>query len=143
MPETPMASLTEIAAGIVCGYVERHRIAPSDLPALITAVYDSLAGLGETAPAEKPDAPKKLTSAQIRKSITDDFLVSFEDAKAYRMLKRHLSVLGLTPAAYREKWGLPRDYPMTAPSYSASRSAFAKSFGLGTSGRTSRAAKKR
>ena len=142
MPETPTASLTEMAAGIVCGYLEKHRVTPSDLPALITAVYDSLSGLGEQAPAEAPEAPKKLTSAQIRKSITDDFLVSFEDAKPYRMLKRHLNVFGLTPAAYREKWGLPRDYSMTAPSYSAARSAMAKSFGLGVGGRGSGASKK-
>ena len=69
---------------------------------------------------------------KIRKSIKPDALISFEDGKAYKTLKRHLSRRGLTVEAYKAKWGLPSDYPMTAASYSATRSAMAKSLGLGS-----------
>ena len=67
----------------------------------------------------------------IKKSVTDDYLISLEDGQQYQSLKRHLSKHGLTPEEYRAKWGLPHDYPMTAPGYSARRSALAKSLGLG------------
>ena len=67
----------------------------------------------------------------IRRSVTPDYLISLEDGKQYQSLKRHLTRLGLTPEQYREKWGLPRDYPMVAPNYSARRSELARSFGLG------------
>lgn len=77
------------------------------------------------------DARPKLTRAQINKSITPDALISFEDNRGYKTLKRHLSSRGLTPQQYREKRGLPGDYPMTAPSYSEARSSMAKSLGLG------------
>jgi predicted transcriptional regulator len=72
-----------------------------------------------------------VTPAQIRKSIRPDVLVSFEDGKPYRTLKRHLTRFGLTPDSYRAKWGLPPDYPMTAPSYSETRRALAVERGLG------------
>jgi predicted transcriptional regulator len=72
-----------------------------------------------------------LTSGQIRKSITPDGLISFEDGKSYKTLKRHLSVRGMTIADYKSKWGLPKDYPAVAPSYSAHRSQLARSIGLG------------
>lgn len=73
-----------------------------------------------------------IPAVSIRKSITADHLISFEDGKRYKSLKRHLSVrLGLTPEAYCAKWGLPSDYPMVAPAYSATRSALAKAVGLG------------
>jgi predicted transcriptional regulator len=127
-------SLQEMTAGIVCGYVEKNRVAPNDLPALIASIYASLSGIDLPAEPEI-EAPKKLTPAMIRKSITPDALISFEDGRPSRMLKRHLSVLGLTPQGYREKWGLPIDYPVTAPSYSAARSALAKAAGLGGKGR--------
>ena len=77
----------------------------------------------------------KLTPAQIRKSITDAGIVSFEDGKTYKTLKRTLAIRGLTPDAYRAKWGLPANYPIVAPSYRAARSAIAKQFGLGNKGR--------
>jgi len=83
------------------------------------------------AAAPPKDSVEKPTAAQIKKSITPDGLVSFEDGKSYKTLRRHLTIRGLTPEAYRAKYGLPVDYPMTAPSYSAQRSALAKSLGLG------------
>ena len=90
----------------------------------------------QTPQASEPE-PIKLTAAQIRKSVTPDALISFEDGKPYKTLKRHLTTRGLTLAEYKTKWGLPTDYPTTAPSYSARRSEMAKSLGLGSGGRKS------
>ena len=78
------------------------------------------------------------TAAQIKKSIRPEALISFEDGKPYRTLKRHLTRLGMTPAEYREKWGLASDYPMVAPDYSARRSELAKQLGFGQKGGAAR-----
>jgi len=86
--------------------------------------------VGEEQPAPTQDS-RKTTPAQVRKSIMPEALISFEDGKPYRLLKRHLRTLGLTPEEYRAKWGLPADYPMTAPGYAAKRSEFAKAAGFG------------
>jgi predicted transcriptional regulator len=123
-------NLLALTTEIVSAYVDNHRVDPAAIPALIASVHGALAGIGQEAPPEA-EAQAKLTPARVRKSITDDAIISFEDGKPYRMLKRHLSVLGMTPAQYIAKWGLPADYPMTAPSYSAKRSQLAKAAGLG------------
>jgi predicted transcriptional regulator len=125
-----MTATLQLTAGIVTSFVERNRIAISDLPDLIGTVHRALAAIEPGAAPEAPEL-KKATPAQIRKSITPEALISFEDGKPYRMLKRHLTKLGLTPEAYRSKWGLPTTYPMTAASYAEKRSAFAKAAGLG------------
>lgn len=122
--------MIELAAEIVAAYVAHNNLPAQDLPRLIDAVFTALRGLGTEAPQEAAAGPL-LTPAQIRKSITANAIVSFEDGKPYKMLRRHLAVLGLTPEAYRAKWGLPVDYPMVAASYSAKRAALAKSIGLG------------
>ena len=119
-----------LAVEIVAAYVSNNSLPPGDLQALITGVHAALVGLSNPA-ASEVHAVEKLTPAQIRKSITNDNLISFEDGKPYKTLRRHLTLRGLTPEAYREKWGLPRDYPMTAPSYSAQRSELARALGLG------------
>jgi predicted transcriptional regulator len=127
------AKLIELTTGIVASFVEKNNIAPNDLPNLIQTVHAALSG------TDQPEAPVeetvKLTSAQIRKSITEDALISFVDGKKYRTLKRHLTTHGLTFAEYKAKFGLPKDYPSVAPSYSAQRSAMAKALGLGQGGR--------
>jgi predicted transcriptional regulator len=115
---------------IVSAYVQRNPISAADLPALITTVYSSLATIDAPAAPVTPDVIKR-TPAQIRKSITAEGLVSFEDGKTYQTLKRHLAGRGLTLNGYKAKWGLPMDYPTTAPAYAAKRSALAKSLGLG------------
>src|SRR5215208_352965 len=84
---------------------------------------------GHSEPA--PRAEKPTPHIPIKKTITPDAIISLEDGKAYKSMKRHLTKLGLTPAQYREKWGLPRDYPMVAPNYAAKRSELAKQAGLG------------
>jgi predicted transcriptional regulator len=120
----------EQAAGIVAAYVAHNSVPAAELPRLIATVHAALAGLGQE-PTLAATATSKLTSAQIRRSITADALVSFEDGKPYRTLRRHLTTRGLTPEAYRAKWGLPSDYPMVAASYSQQRSTLAQSLGLG------------
>ena len=119
-----------MAADIVSAYVSNNHIQSGELPNLITSVHASLSRLGGEDPTAAPE-PEKLTSAQIRKSITPDAIISFEDGKGYKTMRRHLTLRGLTPEAYRAKWGLPADYPMVTTSYSAKRSELAKSLGLG------------
>ena len=124
-------ALTERAAQIVAAYVAKNSVQVSDLPALISSVYQSLATLGQPqAPAE---APANLTPAvPVKKSVTPDYIVCLEDGKKLKMLKRHLmSTYKLTPAEYRTKWGLPSDYPMVAPNYAKARSEMAVKIGLG------------
>lgn len=130
--ELVSSELVSLTSGIVAAYVSTNTVSPNDLPALIATVHKALAGAGgPEAALEMPNAPAKRTAAQIRRSITPDALISFEDGRAYKTLKRHLSVPGLTIAEYKAKWGLPTDYPTTASSYSAMRSALAKATGLG------------
>jgi predicted transcriptional regulator len=124
------ANTLPLTAGIVASFVEKNRIAATELPDVIRAVHRTLVGLGQPEPHDGA-AAMKLTPAQIRKSITPGALVSFEDGRPYRLLTRHLRKLGLTPKAYRAKWGLPVDYPMTAPDYAKQRSDMAKALGLG------------
>ena len=104
-----------------------------ELPGLIHAVHASLVSLSQPAPPSS-EALEKLTSAQIKKSITPDALISFIDGKPYKILKRHLSKHGFDPYSYRKRYGLPNDYPMVAANYAAQRSGLARSSGLGRSG---------
>ena len=130
--------MLEMTTDVVASYLQHNSVAARDLPGLISAVHSAL--LGMDAPASpKIEAVTKLTSAQIRKSITDSHLICFEDGKPYKMLKRTLSLRGMSMADYREKWGLPANYPATSPAYSASRSVLAKAIGLGNKGRAAKA----
>jgi predicted transcriptional regulator len=117
-----------ITADIVSSYVANNSVHRADLLNVIASVHATLQGLIAPKQAE-PEKPEPRIS--IRKSVTPDFLISLEDGKKYKTLKRHLAKLGLTPEEYRTKWGLPGDYPMVAPSYAAKRSELARSTGLG------------
>ena len=120
--------LLDLTAEIVAAYAGHHTVAMSDLPGVITQVFEALRGAGEPAPAAEALVP----AVPIKKSVMPDFIVCLEDGKKLKMLKRHLAVhYHLTPAAYRQRWGLPADYPMVAPAYAAQRSDLAKSLGLG------------
>jgi predicted transcriptional regulator len=121
----------EISADLVSAYVSNNSVRATDLPELIRTVHSTLAALKSGTGQANENQIEKPTPAQIKKSITPDALTSFEDGKPYKTLKRHLAKRGLSPGAYREKYGLPADYPMTAPGYSARRSQLAQSFGLG------------
>ena len=129
------SDVAELAAAIVSAYVSKNSIPVVDLPALIRSTYVALSGLeaGGMSAISEPDVEKP-TSAQIRKSVRDDGIVSFLDGKTYKTLKRHLSANGLDPRSYCARYGLPADYPMVAPSYAEKRSALAKAIGLGRPG---------
>lgn len=120
----------ELTAEIVSAFVSNNRVQPADLAALINSVHAAIGGLGKAADPAAPSAEKP-TPAQIKKSITPEALISFLDGKRYKTLKRHLTKHGLDMASYRERFGLPYDYPSTAASYSEARSALARDLGLG------------
>ena len=136
MSEKPNANeLLELTTEIVSAHVSNNSIALGDLPQLIQDVYKTLAIVGTT-PAV-PERPKP--AVPIKKSISPDFVVCLEDGKKLKMLKRHLkTAYNMTPDEYRERWGLPPDYPMVAPNYAKHRSALAKKIGLGTKPRKRR-----
>ncbi|GJD57335.1 MucR family transcriptional regulator [Methylobacterium dankookense] len=133
----PALDVVELAGDIVSAYVSNNSVPASELPALIASIHAALLGLGtgaQAAAAEPVAEVEKPTAAQIRRSITDEGIVSFLDGKTYKTLKRHLTAYGLEPRSYRERFGLPADYPMVAPAYAAQRSALAKQIGLGRPG---------
>ncbi len=130
MPEAENATLVEMTTEVVAAYVTKNHVRAAELPELISTVHASLAGMGSV-PVAEPEPNKLVPPVSIKKSIADDYLVSMEDGKRYKSLKRHLTARGITPADYRAKWGLPKDYPMVAPAYAKARSELAKSFGLG------------
>lgn len=118
----------ELTANIVAAYVENNTVAPTALAELIASVHATLGSLGK--PSQELAVPPT-PAVPIKKSVTPDYIISLEDGKQYRTLKRHIARLGMTPAEYRSKWKLPSDYPMTAANYSAKRSELAKTLGLG------------
>lgn len=130
---TTESGILSATAQIACAYLGANKLEARALPELIGAIAGSLRAIG-LVPEVQP-AANTATPAQVRKSITHEALISFEDSKPYRTLKRHLSNCGLTPQEYRVKWGLPGDYPMVCAGYSAVRAAFARKIGLGKNGR--------
>ncbi len=121
--------IVELTADLVAAYVSNNPVPTGDLPGLIAEVYASMNKLGApiAAAANEPLTP----AVPIKKSVTREYIISLEDGKQYRTLKRHLGNLGLTTDEYRKKWSLPADYPMVAPGYSERRSDLAKKLGLG------------
>jgi predicted transcriptional regulator len=125
--------ILKLSANIVAAYLANNTAAPEAIPAIISTVHATLASLASGQPvATQAPAAAAVPAVPVKKSVTDDYIVCLEDGKKLRMLKRHLRVsFGLTPAAYRAKWGLPPEYPMTAPSYAAVRSRLAREINLG------------
>jgi len=122
-------NLISLAADIVSAYVARNSVPVGELPALIASTHAALTKLGGPVETVKEERPTPLMP--VKKTVTPDYLISLEDGRQYRTLKRHLAGRGLTPEQYRQKWGLPPDYPMVAANYAAERSEIAKSIGLG------------
>ncbi|RUV42283.1 MAG: transcriptional regulator [Mesorhizobium sp.] len=121
--------LLELTAHIVSAYVAKNRLPASGLGELIASVASSIGALNQP---PTPPAPPPVPAVNPRRSVTPDYIICLEDGKKFKSLKRHIGVhFGLSPEAYRTKWGLPADYPMVAPNYAASRSELAKSIGLG------------
>jgi predicted transcriptional regulator len=132
VPETQAnADLLGLTAEIVSAHVSNNPVSLSDLPALIQEVHRTLSTLGSPVPKAEPEKPQP--AVPVKKSILPDYLVCLEDGKKLKMLKRHLQTsYKMSPEQYREKWGLPPDYPMVAPNYAKHRSSLAKQIGLGT-----------
>ena len=134
--QTRSVDVLERTSGIVAAYVSRNTIPVAEVPRLIEDVHRSLMTVqaqGEVVERPQPAVP-------IKKSVTPDFIICLEDGKKLKMLKRYLkTAYDMTPAEYRERWGLAADYPMVAPNYAKRRSELAKQIGLGTqSGRRRR-----
>lgn len=127
--------ILKLVTEIVSAYVSKNPVAAEDLPNVIKSVHATLGGFqgGEGVSLARPPA------VPVKKSVTPDYIVCLEDGRKLKMLKRYLRAqYGLTPEAYRAKWNLPADYPMTAPNYAARRSEFAKQSGLGKPRRKAR-----
>ena len=118
-----------LTAQIVSAHVSNNPVSPDGLTTLIQEVYRTLANVGRDVPP--PDKPQP--AVPVRKSVFPDHIVCLEDGKKLKMLKRHLKTsYNMTPEQYRERWGLPPEYPMVAPNYASHRSSLAKKIGLGT-----------
>ena len=130
MADDASFDLSTLTADIVSAYVSNNKVQTSELAAVIAQVHQALGSVGQPAVVATPETPKP-SAAEIRKSRTPEFLTSFVDGRKYKSLKRHLTTNGMTPDEYRTRFGLPKDYPMGAESYSAKRSALAKTLGLG------------
>ena len=127
---TGNSNFIELTAGIVSAFVSNNSVAAGDIPALINQVHSAL--LRVSSGAKDVSAEPLKPAVSVKKSITPDYLVCLEDGKKFKSLKRHLRTqYNVTPEQYREKWGLPPDYPMVAPNYAAARSKLAKDMGLG------------
>ncbi len=125
---TPPSQYIELAADIVSAFVSNNSVPAADLPALIGSVHAALQNVSNPVRQETPTFEP---AVPVKKSITAEALISLIDGKKYKSLKRHLTGHGLTPAQYRERYGLPVDYPMVASAYAARRSELAKAAGLG------------
>jgi predicted transcriptional regulator len=128
------AQLVELTADIAAAYLSANTVPAGDLPGLIQTIHQALSGVSSGAPA--PAAEPAKPAVPVKKSITPDYLISLEDGKRYKSLKRHLRTkYNMTPDEYRSKWGLPKDYPMVAPNYAKARSEMARNMGLVQGGR--------
>lgn len=139
MTDNPLQpAYIELAADIVSAYVSNNSVAASELPGLISEVHAALVRVASGVPAVA--APDNLRPAvPVKKSVGTDYIICLEDGKKFKSLKRHLRTqYNMSPEDYREKWGLPPDYPMVAPNYAQARSQLAKEMGLGSQRRLAR-----
>ena len=129
-PKSPSGELVELTVDIVSAYVSNNAVVSADLPDLIDQTFIALQQAA--AKGSQPIQDELNPAVSVKKSVTPDHIICLEDGKKFKSLKRHLRTsYNLTPEEYREKWGLPYDYPMVAPNYAAQRSAMAKKIGLG------------
>src|SRR5215208_6362026 len=134
MAQNAPLNYLELTTDLVSAYVSHNFLPTSDLPSVIITVHTALSQVGSGKAEQPTEAPRP--PVPIKKSITPDYLISLEDGKPYRSLTRHFAKRGLTPDAYRRKWGLPPTYPMVASGYSKRRSELARALGLGQRRRT-------
>lgn len=130
MESVDREEIVQLTADIVSAYVSNNTVDASTLGKLIEDVHMAL--VRAPAAAAEPEQKPLVPAVPIRRSVTPDYIISLEDGRKFKSLKRHLQgTYGMTPDEYRAKWGLPRDYPMVAPNYAKARSELAKSMGLG------------
>jgi len=130
MTDAPPKNFIDLTAGIVSAYLSNNPTPAAEIPGLINQIHAALVRVS-SGRSEAPLEPAK-PAVSIKKSISPDFLVCLEDGKRFKSLKRHLRTqYNMTPEQYRDKWGLPPDYPMVAPNYAVARSQLAKEMGLG------------
>jgi predicted transcriptional regulator len=131
MDDALKPSLMEQTTRIVEAYVSNNKLDATEVPALIGEIHQALHSLSNGAIQRGREEPKPAVS--VKRSVMPDYIICLEDGKKFKSLKRHLRThYNLTPEEYREKWGLPHDYPMVAPNYARARSELAKKMGLGT-----------
>jgi predicted transcriptional regulator len=131
--ESSEFDLTSLTADIVSAYVANNAIAGDKLPEIIGSVYGALSRA--SLQAVEPEKVELIPAVAIKKSVMPEYIICLEDGEKFKSLKRHLKThYDLSPEEYRDKWGLPRDYPMVAPAYAAARSNLAKNMGLGRRG---------
>ncbi len=139
---TKHTDLLALTTEIVSAHLSGNTIPATEIPALIERIYKTLSTLGSDTPTPVSNSDRPQPAVPIRKSVMPDYIICLEDGKKLKMLKRHLkTAYAMTPEQYRERWGLPSDYPMVAPNYAKTRSRLAKDIGLGT-GRTDNKSKK-
>jgi predicted transcriptional regulator len=129
--------MMELAAEIISAHVSNNAIPPDQLPSLIQQVFNTLA----TVEQKTAEPPRPAPAVPINQSVRAGHVVCLECGKQFSMIKRHLTAdHQLTPAQYRQRWGLPASYPLVAPNYAKVRSALAKKIGLGRRGPVRRTA---
>ena len=130
MSDTYAKGFVDLTASIVSAYVSNNATTAAEIPGLISQIHAALLRVSNGGPETALETAKPAVS--VKKSMTPDYLVCLEDGKRFKSLKRHLRTqYNMTPEQYREKWGLPSDYPMVAPNYAVARSQLAKKMGLG------------
>ncbi|MDR2075171.1 MAG: MucR family transcriptional regulator [Holosporales bacterium] len=130
-PQEIMSYVTEVASA----YLVNNEMPQEEMSGFLRKVYQAVIELCKDAnnirhrPALTPAVP-------VEESVNDDYIVCLEDGKKLQMLKRHLdTVYNMTIEQYKERWGLPLDYPVVSPNYAKRRSEIAKTTGLGSTGR--------
>jgi len=131
MDQVDKANLVALTADIISAYISNNPVGREDLPTIIADVHEALSKASQR--TSNPEREDLKPAVAPKKSITDEYIICLEDGKKFKSLKRHLRThYNISPEEYREKWGLPHDYPMVAPNYAAARSKLAKQMGLGT-----------
>jgi predicted transcriptional regulator len=131
MSDSGATNYIELTADIVSAYVANNTVPQGDIPSLISDIHSALVRVSAGQDIPVVSEPAK-PAVPVKKSITSDYIICLEDGKKFKSLKRHLrTAYNMSPEQYREKWGLPQDYPMVAPNYAEARSQLAKQMGLG------------
>lgn len=131
MNDVEVSAIRDKTVRLVAAYVAHNAVPQTDLSMLISIVHDALVAIESSFVASDPVEIDRPSQSRIHDSIRADGIISFLDGKTYKTLRRHLRVHGFHPDSYRERYGLPRDYPMTAPGYAAKRSQIARAMRLG------------